>query len=442
MISFDASPVLYIIGGIIIFISTALFSITPSLPDQRFKKNGLIWIAFLFQMFLLVYLRLPIIVFNQALNPDENLFLVGAMTLAESPLYWESVDGCTSGPFNFYIINIFCEIFKQPYDYISARMIGIILLIGSFLFSFFALRFAFTASIALLSLFPAATFLGLTKHWDFVNFSSEHLPTFLLSIMLYLFLSIYKGKLPINRKLVFLFGLMAGCVIFSKLQAIPIAFCLTIIGYYLIYKKRRNNDFLKNSIILTIAGILPLMTFVLYGYRYNFLDKIWIFYIENNLVYGNQRNGLIHNIYVSFSDPINFFIRSLFLLSIISLIYHVLFKREFKPNMLALLLAAFIISSVASVYKTGFIFHHNLLFLIFPIVFLFAFLLNTITKYSKNYLTIGLFLIVTFYTVAQTSTNPFTNYFISSDKPMRPLAITETGRQILKYSYPNESLVV
>jgi hypothetical protein len=442
MISFDASPVLYNIGGIIIFTSTALFAISPSLPDQRYKKNCLIWIAFLFQMFLLFYLRLPIIVFNQALNPDENLFLAGAMTLAESPLYWESVDGCTSGPFNFYILNVFCEIFKQPYDYISARMIGIILLTGSFLFSFFALRSAFTASIALLSLFPAATFLGLTKHWDFVNFSSEHLPIFLLSIMLHLFTSIYKGKLPINIRQVFLFGLMAGCVMFTKLQAIPIAFCLTIIGYYLIYKKRHNNDFLKNSFILTIAGILPLVAFVLIGYKYNFLDKIWIFYIKNNLVYGNQSYGLLHNIYVSFSDPINFFIRVLFLLSIILLIYSVLFKRQFKPNLLDLLLASFIMSTVASVYKTGFIFHHYLLFFIFPIVFLFAFLLNIVTKYSKNYLTIGLSLIATFYAVAQTSPNPFTNDFISSNKPLRPLTMTETGRQILKYSYPNESLVV
>nr|WP_299423466.1 hypothetical protein [uncultured Emticicia sp.] len=199
---------------------------------------------------------------------------------------------------------------------------------------------------------------------------------------------------------------------------------------------------MKNSFILTIAGILPLVAFVLIGYKYNFLDKIWIFYIKNNLVYGNQSYGLLHNIYVSFSDPINFFIRVLFLLSIILLIYSVLFKRQFKPNLLDLLLASFIMSTVASVYKTGFIFHHYLLFFIFPIVFLFAFLLNIVTKYSKNYLTIGLSLIATFYAVAQTSSNPFTNDFISSNKPLRPLTMTETGRQILKYSYPNESLVV
>ncbi|GGD70726.1 hypothetical protein GCM10011514_38510 [Emticicia aquatilis] len=442
MISFNNSPTLYWAGVFFLFTSTALLTITPSLPDQRFKKNGIIWIALLFQLLLLVYLRLPIIVFNEALNPDENLFIVGAMTLAESPLYWESVDGCTSGPFNFYIVTIFCEVFDQPYDYISARMIGIILLMGSFFFSFLALRTIFNASIALLSLFPAVAFMGLTKHWDFVNFSSEHLPMFLLSIMLYLFVSIYKSKLPINKIQIFVFGLMAGCVIFTKLQAIPIAFCLTLIGYWLIYPKQHNHDLLKNAIILTTGGVLPIVVLVLIGYKYNFLDKIWIFYIENNLAYGKESYGLIHSIYVSLSDPINFFIRATLVLSIILLIYHVLFKRQLMPTMLGSLMALFILSTIVSVYKTGFMFHHYLLFLVFPVVFLFAFLLNDVAEYTKNYIIIGLSILATIYTIAQTSTILFSNYFISSDKPQRPLSVSKTGHQILKYSHPDESLVV
>lgn len=442
MISFDNSPTLYWIGGIFLFSSTALLSITPSLPHQRVKNDGIVWIAFLLQLVLLVYLRLPIIVFNEALNPDENLFIVGAMTLAESPLYWESVDGCTSGPFNFYIITVFCEIFDQPYDYISARIVGILLLSGSFFFSFLALRIIFNASIALLSIFPATAFMGLTRHWDFINFSSEHLPMFLLSIMLYLFVSIHKSNLPIQKTQVFTFGLMAGCVIFTKLQAIPIAFSLTLIGYWLIYQKQRNLELLTNALLLTIGGLIPIVILVLIGYQYNFLDKIWIFYIENNLAYGKEGHGLIHSVYVSFSDPINFFIRATLVLSIILLIYNVVFKRQLKPTMLWSLMTVFILSTIASVYKTGFMFHHYLLFLIFPVVFLFAFFLRNVAEYSKSYIVIGFSTLATIYTIAQTSTTLFTNYFISSDKPQRPLSISETGHQILKYSRPNESLVV
>lgn len=442
MISFDNSPTLYWIGGIFLFTSTALLSITPSLPQQRFKNDGIVWIAFLLQLLLLVYLRLPIIVFNEALNPDENLFIVGAMTLAESPIYWESVDGCTSGPFNFYIITVFCEIFNQPYDYISARIVGIILLIKSFFFSFLALRTIFNASIALLSLFPAIAFMGLTRHWDFVNFSSEHLPMFLLSVMLYLFVSIYKSNLPIKKTQVFIFGLMAGSVTFTKLQAIPIAFSLTLIGYWLLYQKQRNFDLQKNAIILTIGGLIPIVVLVLIGYQYNFLDKIWVFYIENNLAYGKESHALIHSIYVSFSDPINFFIRVILALSILLMIYNVVFKRQLKPTMLWSLMTVFILSTITSVYKTGFMFHHYLLFLISPVVFLFAFFLRDVAEYTKNYVVIVLSILATIYTLAQTSTILFSNYFISSDKPQRPLSISETGHQILKYSRPNESLVV
>ena len=93
-------------------------------------------------------LRLPVVVVNKPFNLDESVFLVGAMTLAQDAIYWESVDGCTSGPLNFYIITFFCEVFNQPYDYISARIIGIILILGSILFYFLAIRTFFSTSIA------------------------------------------------------------------------------------------------------------------------------------------------------------------------------------------------------------------------------------------------------------------------------------------------------
>lgn len=287
MITFDDSPVSYWALGILLFVSAALLTVISSLKSHQLIYNWLIRAAVFLQLLLLFYFRLPAIVFNEMLNPDENLFIVGAMTLAESPLYWESVDGCTSGPFNFYIITAFCEIFGQPYDYISARIVGILLLMGSCLFSFLTLKILFSSHTALLSLFPATAYLGLTRHWDFVNFSSEQLPIFLMSIMLYLFARIYTNKTNIKKMDVFVYGFIAGGIIFTKLQAIPIAFCLTLSGYWLIYEKRKN-DFLKNTIIFTISGCITSFVLVLIGYYYHFLDKIWVFYFKNNLSYGKE----------------------------------------------------------------------------------------------------------------------------------------------------------
>jgi len=441
MITFDDSPVSYWAVGILLFISTALLTAISSLKNNQPNFDWLIKFAISLQLLLLFYFRLPVIVFNEALNLDENVFIVGAMTLAKSPFYWESVDGSTSGPFNFYIITAFCEIFKQPYDYISARIIGILLLMGSFLFSFFALRILFTAPTALLSLFPATSYLGLTRHWDFVNFSSEQLPIFLMSVMLYYFAKMYASKKSINKIDVFVYGFIAGGIIFTKLQAIPIAFCLTLSGYWLIYEKRKN-DFLKNTIIFTISGSITSLVLVLIGYYYHFLDKIWVFYFKNNLSYGRESRTIVHSIFISLRDPHNIFIRIIFLLSVLLLFYYIFLKKQFKPSTLSIMLILFTVSSILSVYKTGFVFHHYLLFLIFPSVFLFALLLNEIFQSSKKILKIGISALATFYLLLQTHTLVFSNYFVSADKPQRPLSISKTGEQILKYSNTHEPLVI
>ena len=441
MITFDDSPVSYWAVGILLFISTALLTAISSLKNNQPNFDWLIKFAISLQLLLLFYFRLPVIVFNEALNLDENVFIVGAMTLAKSPFYWESVDGSTSGPFNFYIITAFCEIFKQPYDYISARIIGILLLMGSFLFSFFALRILFTAPTALLSLFPATSYLGLTRHWDFVNFSSEQLPIFLMSVMLYYFAKMYASKKSINKIDVFVYGFIAGGIIFTKLQAIPIAFCLTLSGYWLIYEKRKN-DFLKNTIIFTISGSITSLVLVLIGYYYHFLDKIWVFYFKNNLSYGRESRTIVQSIFISLRDPHNIFIRIIFLLSVLLLFYYIFLKKQFKPSTLSIMLILFTVSSILSVYKTGFVFHHYLLFLIFPSVFLFALLLNEIFQSSKKILKIGISALATFYLLLQTHTLVFSNYFVSADKPQRPLSISKTGEQILKYSNTHEPLVI
>ena len=441
MITFDNSPVSYWAIGMLLFASAALLTFISSLRSHQPNFKWLVRASIFLQLLLLFYARLPIIVFNEALNLDENVFITGAMTLAKSRLYWDSVDGSTSGPFNIYIITAFCEIFKQPYDYISVRIIGILLLIGSFLFSFLSLKILFSTPTALLSLFPATTYLGLIRHWDFFNFSSEQLPIFLISVMLYYFAKIYANKGSTHKLDVFVYGFIAGAIIYTKLQAIPIAFCLALCGYWLIYQKRRNN-FLINTVILIISGSINTLVVVLVGYYYQFLDKIWILYFKNNLSYGRESRTIVHSIFISLSDPHNIFIRIIFLLSVLLLFYYTLLKKQFKPNTLSIMLILFTVSSIFSVYKTGFIFHHYLLFLIFPSVFLFALLLNEIFQSSKKILKIGISALATFYLLLQTQTVVLSNNFVSANKPQRPLSISKTGKQILKYSHSHEPLII
>lgn len=438
MFRFDDSPMLYLAIGNLLLLLIGIASFYPFLNFKGFQNKTIIVLVVGLYLSTLIILRLPVVVFNQVLNPDENLFIVGAMTLAQDPIYWESVDGCTSGPFNFYIITFFCQVFNQPYDYISARMIGILLMAGSVLFSFAALRKLFSTDIAFSSIFPAVAFLSTTRYFDFVHFSSEHLPIFLLSIIAYLYVTIFKQVYP-KSSTAFIFGLVAGSIIFTKLQAIPIALFLTVTAYWLIYDKSKK-FFTIQTFMLTIGGVLVPLCLLLMAFWYDFADKIWIYYLKNNLSYGNNTN-ILNTIYESLFDETNIFIRLIVVLTTISLIVNLLIKKQIKPTPQSAFLIAFLLSTVLAVYKTGFVFHHYLLFLIFPTVFLYAFFLQDLIRFSKRYFSMGFLSVVSIITLSNSFIYPLKNHFVTNHQ-QRQLPISLTGKQIIKYSKPNEPLVV
>jgi len=76
MITFDDSPVSYWAMGIVLFVSAALLTVISSLKNHQLNINWLVKVAFFLQLLLLFYFRLPVIVFNEALNLDENVFIV------------------------------------------------------------------------------------------------------------------------------------------------------------------------------------------------------------------------------------------------------------------------------------------------------------------------------------------------------------------------------
>lgn len=438
MFTFDDSPSLYFAFGNLLLLLAGGLTLSPFLNFKIFQKKTFIIAGVGLYIFVLILFRLPVVVFNQVLNPDENLFIVGAMTLVQDPIYWESVDGCTSGPFNFYIITFFCQVFNQPYDYISARIIGILLMAGSIIFSFAALQKFFSTAIAFSSIFPALAFLSTTRNFDFVHFSSEHLPIFLLSIMAFLYATVL-NQVNVKSSSVFMLGLVAGIIIFTKLQAIPIAFFLTLAAYWLIFSKT-NKVFIKQTYWLTIGGLFVPLCLIIMAFCFNFADKIWIYYVKNNLSYGNDTN-IFNTIYQSLFDDVNIFIRIIAILVVVILVYQLLIKKQFRPNSQSVFIVVFVVSSVLAVYKTGFIFHHYLLFLIFPAVFLYAFFLQDLLNLSRRFWSVGVLSLVAIFSLSSAINYPIQNHFVTTHT-QRLLPISLSGHQIIKYSKPNEPLVV
>lgn len=439
MINFDSEPRLYLAICNVLLIASAILSFYPLIkdPTQRLK----VYTPLLLFVFVITFVafRLPVVVYNVALNPDESVFIVGAMTLAENPVYWDSVDGCTSGPFSFYAITAFCELFRQPYDYVSARIVGLCLMIGSLLLNFFTLRRFFSTTVAAISTFCVVALLSTTRYPDFVHFGSEHLPIFLVSIMGLLYAIIAKSKV-LKKEQLFWFGIVAGIVPFAKLQAIPIALSIVFITYWLVYQKKE-----KQAIpylgILTLGGFsVPILLFASGSY-FGFIDDLWVFYIKNNLGYGSDVS-ILEGLIRSFSDPVNIFTKITILLGSGMIAYQVLYKKQFKPTPVSLFVMVFIGSSTFAVFKPGFMFHHYLLLLVFPTALLGGYFFNELmglSDVSLKRLSVGTTFVII---LASTLVVDAKNEFVTDNYSKRPMAVSPISQAILKYTLPNESLVI
>ncbi len=439
MINFDSEPKLYWAVCNLLLITSALLSFYPLLknPSEKLK----LYTYLLLSVFAVTFIafRLPIVAYNLPLNPDESVFIVGAMTLAENPVYWESVDGCTSGPFSFYAITAYCEIFRQPYDYVSARIVGLFLMISSLILNFFTLRKFFSTTSAAISTFCVVAFLSTTRYHDFVHFGSEHLPIFLLSVMGLLYALMAKNQ-EIKKEHLFWFGFVAGMVPFTKLQAAPISTMIALITFWLVYQKKKQQSITYFG-ILTVGGLCVPTFLIASGASLGFLDDFWLFYIKNNLGYGSNvsmPDGIIR----SFSDPLNIFTKAIFVLGIFIIVYKILYKKELKLTPVSLFILVFVASSLFSVFKPGFMFHHYLLLLVFPTSLLFGYFIKEVLSLPNLYLrklSIGATLVLT---LSFTLTVNAKNEFVTVNPSKRSMAISPISKEILKYTLPNEPLVI
>lgn len=439
MINFDSEPRLYLAICNLLLVASAFLSFYPLLKGHSEKLRFFHYLFLWLIITTFIAFRLPVVVYNDALNPDESMFIVGAMTLAQNPVYWESVDGCTSGPFSFYAITAFCELFRQPYDYVSARIVGLTMMISNLILNFFTLRKFFTVLPAAISIFAVAAFLATTQHPDFVHFSSEHLPIFLLSLMSFGYACLVSNPV-LKKSHLFWLGILAGMIPFAKLQATPIAASLSLIIYWLIYQRKKNRA-LPYFGIFTLGGIfIPALLFASGAY-FGFLDEVWVYYIQHNLNYGSQVS-VINSIFLSLTESGNIFIKILAILAIGLSGYLVLYKKQLMPAPKSVFIIAFLGSSIFAVFKPGFLFPHYLLFLVFPGAFLLAYVVDELLALSNIYLkkiTLAASMLVI---LGFTLVMPAKNRYVTNQNTSRPIAISPISEEILKYSHPDEPLSI
>ncbi len=237
---------------------------------------------------LLVIARVPFLFFNQELNPDESQVLSHTLTLLQHPGYWQSVDGQTIGPLNIYALVIPGAI-GFPVDYTTARLVGLFLLSGALFFFWKTVALLRGAAVATISVLSPLFLLAFTRHPDFIHYSSEQLPLFLLSLVLYLLIKLYLAASP-APVIGFLSGLVAGMVPFAKLQAVPMALVLAFAAVYHCWNKYRQGGSVQ-ALAATLAGGI---TFPLLVLAYVFYNQVWEdfiqFYIGGNVIYAGGNN--------------------------------------------------------------------------------------------------------------------------------------------------------
>lgn len=263
---------------------------------------GMLWLAFrpvvnrrlfvILAVGLLFLLRLPSIVFNAEVNPDESQMITQALTLRQNPVYFQSVDGTTAGPLDSYFL-VLPSLLGLPFDYITAHLTAFVLVALYLWLLLLTARLWFGETAARLALLPVIFMLGLTQNGDFLHYNSELIALVLLGGSYYLYATQLTQNQPAWGRIA-LAGLLLGMVPFSKLQAVPLA---AVVGLFLaidLLSRRHGTVSIKLGQIGLLgicAALFPLLV-VLLTWLNGVYDDFVTFYILGNFQYGGNTNQL------------------------------------------------------------------------------------------------------------------------------------------------------
>lgn len=353
----DSNPVIFVFISIFFLLFYADYRTLTRVSDVAYL---------LFSLLALVIVRLPVTLTNREFNVDESQMLTQAHTLWYYPVFWEYVDGTTSGPLNSYALFI-GRIITGNFDYISARVTGIVLILITLAALYYALKLLFGVFPARLSTSLIVLFYAFNQVPDLVHFSSETVPLALISLSLWLLAVIWKGNSRFAHGFWLGFALML--IPFGKLQALPIAFflgcfCLLICFSTGLTKQAAGLVAGTLSVLLVVAALLS---------AGGLWQDFWNYYIQGNLLYGREfsleeailfsKRGLLH------SEAMLVLLLLTTMFFVVSRIYG---RRERNTRFMGAFLALLLLVSVFCIVKPGWYFVHYYLLLIPAVAFIAA----------------------------------------------------------------------
>ncbi|MEO6684336.1 MAG: hypothetical protein ABIN24_00160, partial [Dyadobacter sp.] len=369
MVTFDSAPTLYWLIGYLLAGAVIVSAVYKIIPVKVFIVLAIL---------LLVFMRMPVLVFNREINADESQMLSHAITLYEDPVYWRSVDGTTIGPLDNYLL-VIPKLLGFQINYSSGRVMGLLCTIGALLFVFMAMKNWFGESLSRIAITTPFIFLAFTQETDFVHYSSEQLPVFLLALIIWLLSKITESQNPSSAS-TFTLGLVAGMMPFAKLQSVPQAMVIVLAALWICYHFFKKTKQIKPLLFLLLGGLaFPVLLFLWAAANHVFSDFL-DFYIFGNAIYAGENNWLsiplqMFNL-IKLSPDFKIYSLVLIVPIILGIAYSFLPNSYRKSQTQFVLPATLILLVLAGIYaatKSGNTFIHYLNFCIYPWILLAAY---------------------------------------------------------------------
>ncbi len=246
---------------------------------------------------VLAAFRWPALFHGDLWNMDECQMIAGAITLGHNPLPWLAVDPTSTGPLDDYVL-LLPRLFGAPCNYLTARLVGLLLVWSTLSATYLTLRTRASERAARIGTLPLAAFFCFTAHWDFIHYSSEHLPFCLLTLAAWLLFSAYDRAT--GKASLFLCGLCLGAVPFAKLQGAPLSLWTAFTGAVLILtcKQHAVRSRIKRLLLFCAGGLAPALLLLAVLLAYGIFNDFYQSYIVNNLAYA--KNSMPLQAYIHF----------------------------------------------------------------------------------------------------------------------------------------------
>ena len=360
MISFDSAPTVY-------WFLCYIFAVLV-IAEAYFKKTPHLVFVIL-SILLFIVCRLPVIVFNRELNPDESQMISHAITLLQDPVYWRSVDGTTIGPLDNYFISI-PGLLGFTLDYTATRFMGVLANCISLVFLFLCIKnWASDLTARVFFLLPLL-YLAFTQEVDFVHYSSEQVPLLLVAICLWL-LSEISTSVNISNKHAFLLGFVAGLVPFAKLQFVPPALVIGVSAAWFLWVHYKKEGAIKPFLFLLFGAVLFPVIVTVWTISFQVFNDFVDFYLLGNVIYANGNNkSQIDQLFtiVNLSPDFKAYLAVIFLAIVVS--FGSFFDTKRMGLAVKLTIALVLLASAYAVTKSGNDFVHYLNLLLFPTLLL------------------------------------------------------------------------